>query len=57
VRDGTLVVVDAIFMNNQAAPLGPDTGGGAEQRRSDDVLGDEQRPVRDRVGRQRRRHS
>jgi hypothetical protein len=28
-RDGTLVVVDAIFMNNQAAPLGPDTGGGA----------------------------
>jgi hypothetical protein len=29
VRDGTLVVVDATFTNNQAAPLGPDTGGGA----------------------------
>jgi hypothetical protein len=28
-RDGNLVVVDSIFMNNQAAPLGPDTGGGA----------------------------
>jgi hypothetical protein len=28
-RDGTLVVIDAIFTNNQAAPLGPDTGGGA----------------------------
>jgi hypothetical protein len=28
-RDGTLVVVDAVFSNNQAAPLGPDTGGGA----------------------------
>ena len=29
VRDGNLVVIDAIFINNQAAPLGPDTGGGA----------------------------
>ncbi len=29
VRDGNLVVIDAIFMNNQGAPLGPDTGGGA----------------------------
>jgi hypothetical protein len=29
VRDGNLVVIDSIFMNNQAAPLGPDTGGGA----------------------------
>ncbi len=29
VRDGSLVVIDAIFTNNQAAPLGPDTGGGA----------------------------
>lgn len=28
-RDGNLVVIDSIFMNNQAAPLGPDTGGGA----------------------------
>jgi hypothetical protein len=28
-RDGYLVVVDSIFTNNQAAPLGPDTGGGA----------------------------
>jgi len=28
-RDGYLVVIDSIFMNNQAAPLGPDTGGGA----------------------------
>jgi hypothetical protein len=28
-RDGNLLVVDAIFTNNQAAPLGPDTGGGA----------------------------
>jgi hypothetical protein len=28
-RDGFLVVVDSIFTNNQAAPLGPDTGGGA----------------------------
>jgi len=29
VRDGFLVVIDSIFTNNQAAPLGPDTGGGA----------------------------
>ena len=29
VRDGALTVIDCIFMNNQAAPLGPDTGGGA----------------------------
>jgi hypothetical protein len=28
-RDGYLVVVDSIFTDNQAAPLGPDTGGGA----------------------------
>ena len=28
-RDGYLVVIDSIFTNNQAAPLGPDTGGGA----------------------------
>ena len=28
-RDGYLVVVDSIFTNNHAAPLGPDTGGGA----------------------------
>ncbi len=28
-RDGFLVVVDSIFTNNQAAPVGPDTGGGA----------------------------
>jgi hypothetical protein len=28
-RDGNLVVVDCIFDGNQAAPLGPDTGGGA----------------------------
>lgn len=28
-RDGNLTVVDSIFINNQAAPLGPDTGGGA----------------------------
>ncbi len=28
-RDGNLTVIDAIFENNQAAPLGPDTGGGA----------------------------
>jgi hypothetical protein len=28
-RDGFLVVVDSIFTGNQAAPLGPDTGGGA----------------------------
>jgi hypothetical protein len=28
-RDGNLVIIDSIFMNNQAALLGPDTGGGA----------------------------
>ncbi|HTB77010.1 MAG TPA: hypothetical protein VK762_27385 [Polyangiaceae bacterium] len=28
-RDGNLNVIDSIFTNNQAAPLGPDTGGGA----------------------------
>ncbi len=28
-RDGNLVVIDCVFSNNQAAPLGPDTGGGA----------------------------
>jgi hypothetical protein len=28
-RDGNLVIVDAIFANNQGALLGPDTGGGA----------------------------
>ena len=28
-RDGNLIVIDAIFSNNHAAPLGPDTGGGA----------------------------
>lgn len=28
-RDGNLTVVDSIFIGNQAAPLGPDTGGGA----------------------------
>jgi hypothetical protein len=28
-RDGNLTVVDSIFTNNQAALLGPDTGGGA----------------------------
>lgn len=28
-RDGNLTVIDSIFANNQAAPLGPDTGGGA----------------------------
>jgi hypothetical protein len=28
-RDGNLVVIDSIFTNNQAAQLGPDTGGGA----------------------------
>jgi hypothetical protein len=28
-RDGNLTVIDSIFTNNQAAPLGPDTGGGA----------------------------
>ena len=29
VRDGYLTVIDSTFMNNQGAPLGPDTGGGA----------------------------
>jgi hypothetical protein len=29
VRDGFLTVIDSIFTNNEAAPLGPDTGGGA----------------------------
>jgi len=28
-RDGNLTVIDSIFANNQAALLGPDTGGGA----------------------------
>jgi polymorphic membrane protein len=28
-RDGNLVVIDSIFEQNKAAPLGPDTGGGA----------------------------
>ena len=28
-RDGNLTVIDVIFSGNQAAPLGPDTGGGA----------------------------
>jgi hypothetical protein len=28
-RDGYLTVIDSIFTGNQAAPLGPDTGGGA----------------------------
>ncbi|HSY22995.1 MAG TPA: hypothetical protein VK841_12805 [Polyangiaceae bacterium] len=28
-RDGNLTVVDSIFTNNRAAPVGPDTGGGA----------------------------
>jgi hypothetical protein len=28
-RDGNLTVIDSTFRNNQAAPLGPDTGGGA----------------------------
>jgi len=28
-RDGFLTVIDSVFTNNQAAPLGPDTGGGA----------------------------
>jgi len=28
-RDGNLTVIDAIFAFNKAAPLGPDTGGGA----------------------------
>jgi hypothetical protein len=29
VRDGNLTVIDSIFTNDKAAPLGPDTGGGA----------------------------
>ena len=29
VSDGNLTVIDSIFDNNQAAPLGPDVGGGA----------------------------
>jgi hypothetical protein len=28
-RDGNLTVIDCVFDGNQAAPLGPDTGGGA----------------------------
>ena len=28
-RDGNLTVIDSIFTGNRAAPLGPDTGGGA----------------------------
>jgi hypothetical protein len=28
-RDGNLTVIDSIFTGNKAAPLGPDTGGGA----------------------------
>ena len=28
-QDGNLRVIDSIFENNQAAMLGPDTGGGA----------------------------
>src|SRR5205823_9926173 len=28
-QDGNLTVVDCTFSHNQAAPLGPDTGGGA----------------------------
>jgi hypothetical protein len=28
-RDGNLTVIDCVFENDQAAPLGPDTGGGA----------------------------
>ena len=28
-RDGNLTIIDSIFANNQAAMLGPDTGGGA----------------------------
>jgi hypothetical protein len=28
-RDGNLTVIDCLFENNHAAPLGPDTGGGA----------------------------
>ena len=107
-RDGYLVVVDSIFTGNQAAPLGPDTGGGAlyvlgskggvwisgstftnnqgsnagavgglfaelniynSLFRDNKAIGhdansndpsmcddDQQRPERDRIGRQRRRH-
>ena len=29
VRDGALTIIDCVFDGNQAAPLGPDTGGGA----------------------------
>jgi len=29
VRDGNLTVIDSLFTQNKAAPLGPDTGGGA----------------------------
>lgn len=29
VRDGALTIIDSIFTGNEAAPLGPDTGGGA----------------------------
>lgn len=29
IRDGALTIIDAIFTGNQAAPEGPDTGGGA----------------------------
>jgi hypothetical protein len=28
-RDGNLTVIDCSFMNDEAAPVGPDTGGGA----------------------------
>jgi hypothetical protein len=28
-RDGNLTIIDSIFTNNEGAPLGPDTGGGA----------------------------
>jgi hypothetical protein len=28
-RDGNLTIIDCLFDHNQAAPLGPDTGGGA----------------------------
>ncbi len=28
-RDGNLTVIDSLFVNNQAAPVGPDVGGGA----------------------------
>ena len=29
IRDGRLHVIDCVFLNNRAAPTGPDTGGGA----------------------------